>query len=182
MVRLEDHAPADAVLRFMGFNSSLVRLEVRRPVRAFPSVSSFQFQLGSIRRFVQRGCQTGPVGGFNSSLVRLEGTGNANITLGLSLFQFQLGSIRRRTGTEKRGQFRKSFNSSLVRLEANPQPAPRRETPRFNSSLVRLEGFCRVSDCIRRILFQFQLGSIRSIINHLSVQARLFVSIPAWFD
>ncbi len=118
------------------------------------------------------------------------------------LFQFQFGTIGSPAGLRFGNAFQ-CFNSSLVRLGASKEWTSKAFFACFNSSLVRLgESYRRAPAKTEQ--FQFQFGTIGSVINHrhrrnfsicfnsslvrLGVAYLLYrrnhtiVSIPVWYD
>ncbi len=86
-----------AVAAVQGFNSTLVRLKVKRAFRINP-----------------------PVPGFNSTLVRLKVSADGWHETETEPFQFHIGSIEGGQHGFVSTRLEKGFNSTLVRLKAPP--------------------------------------------------------------
>ncbi len=101
----------------------------------------FLFQIGSIRRSLDRHSIAYELSGFYSKLVRLEVGLNEAIQGGATGFLFQIGSIRSAQIWVKVIVSYCSFYSKLVRLEVLPI----------------------LSVCVKYEKFLFQIGSIRRL-------------------
>ena len=119
-----------------GFNSILVRLKDRSPLRMITASRKFQFHTGSIKRLVVMRCCFVDVS-FNSILVRLKAGAEIRIH-GLTSFQFHTGSIKSVVLFHHDHSI-PGFNSILVRLKAMIIFMSLNKTICFNSILVRLK-------------------------------------------
>ena len=73
------------------------------------------------------------------------------------------------------------FNSNMVRLKGTKAPLQEAHISFFNSNMVRLKADV-VNNDDTMVNFQFQHGTIKSIIVYkIIIVVRLF-SIPTWYD
>ena len=74
-----------------------------------------------------------------------------------------------------------SFNSSVVRLKVEKLKSDNEKIECFNSSVVRLKATIADVDWTDSE-FQFQCGSIKSLLSKSLMILSKVVSIPVWFD
>ncbi len=75
MVRLKDQELTEQQIKFLCFNSNMVRLKVNNATVFAANIEKFQFQYGSIKR-KRFGQESKFSLGFNSNMVRLKDKSN----------------------------------------------------------------------------------------------------------
>ena len=119
---------------------------------------------------------------FNSTMVRLKVCKLIIEADHLLTFQFHNGSIKRNPPSNPMPQSQIGFNSTMVRLKVSPDKVPIPSQKSFNSTMVRLKGISHRTPLIKKNMFQFHNGSIKSVARLASLATSCHVSIPQWFD
>ena len=121
-------------------------------------LNMFQFQYGSIKRSL-----------------------TASPFFSVSLFQFQYGSIKR---PEDDAVFIEEllFQFQYGSIKRTKKLFNKIDAKSFNSNMVRLKEASIVVYFRLLHKFQFQYGSIKSLLNVIIIFIFLHVSIPIWFD